>query len=75
MVKVRVMAVARQGFNGFFRAGRFWASGQFTEAEVDDKQLEQLQAEAAKKSPMLVVEELDAKGNPKRPKADKPEGG
>jgi hypothetical protein len=49
-VKVYVRAVPREGFNGFCRAGRFWPSANFTEAEVTPEEFAILRDET-----MLMV--------------------
>lgn len=51
---VRARAIPREGFDGFYRAGRKWPSSDWSEpVEVTDEQLKQLQAER-----MLQVEVL-----------------
>lgn len=54
--KLRVMAFPREKFPGFYRAGRFFPAGTWTEVEVDDLTAAVLKAEAA-----LLVEDLPSK--------------
>lgn len=67
-MKIRAIAQHREGHGGFFRAGRFWSSTQFTEAEVDEATLAVLKAD-----PRLMVEESRGKVEPK-PKPQDPGG-
>lgn len=51
-MKIRALAQHREGHSGFFRAGRFWSSSEWTEADVDEGTLAVLQAD-----PRLMVED------------------